>query len=111
MRLVWRHFDQAGLQRIVRLINKSNQFNLTTRRHTTDQVIEVMNDPAALGLQLRLIDRFGDNVIAIISGRPKHQHLCLDRWIMSCRVLGRQVEQATLSVIMSEAKRLGVDGS
>jgi FkbH-like protein len=99
----------VGLQRIVQLINKSNQFNLTTRRYTTDQVAEVMNDPSAIGLQLRLIDRFGDNgVIAIIIGRVSDRQLYLDTWIMSCRVLGRQVEQATLSVIMSEAKRLGV---
>jgi FkbH-like protein len=110
MHLIWRRFDQVGLQRIVQLINKSNQFNLTTRRYTPDEVTGVINDPQALGLQLRLIDRFGDNgVIAIIIGRVKDQSLYLDTWIMSCRVLGRQVEQATLSIIVAEATRLGID--
>jgi FkbH-like protein len=110
MRLIWSHFDEVGLQRIVQLINKSNQFNLTTRRYTADEVMLVINDPTAVGLQLRLIDRFGDNgVIGIVIGRVTGQNLYLDTWIMSCRVLGRQVEQATVSIIVSEAMRLGVD--
>ena len=70
MQLIWKRFDRVGLQRIVQLINKSNQFNLTTRRYTDEDVIAVMADPDAFGLQLRLLDRFGDNgVIAIIVGR------------------------------------------
>ena len=70
MQLVWKRFDRVGLQRIVQLINKSNQFNLTTRRYTEEDVIAVMADPDAFGLQLRLLDRFGDNgIIAIIIGR------------------------------------------
>ena len=66
----------------MQLINKSNQFNLTTRRYTDEDVIAVMADPDAFGLQLRLLDRFGDNgVIAIVIGRLQankdllHRHL------------------------------------
>ena len=95
MRLVWKRFDRIGLQRIVQLINKSNQFNLTTRRYTDEDVISVMADPDAFGLQLRLLDRFGDNgIIAIIIGRLQPEHtsaardLYIDTWLMSCRVLG-----------------------
>ena len=67
---MWKRFDKIGLQRIVQLINKSNQFNLTTRRYTDEDVIAVMADPDAFGLQLRLTDRFGDNgIIAVIIGR------------------------------------------
>ena len=70
MRLIWRRFDQVGLQRIVQLINKTNQFNLTTRRYTEEDVLAVMADDRAFGLQLRLLDRFGDNgIIAIVIGR------------------------------------------
>ena len=70
MTLVWRRFDRAGLPRITQLINKSNQFNLTTRRYSDAEVLAVMADPDAFGLQLRLLDRFGDNgVIAIAIGR------------------------------------------
>ncbi len=109
MQLVWRRFDRIGLARIVQLINKSNQFNLTTRRYTEQDVLAVMDDPAAFGLQLRLLDRFGDNgVIAIIVGRLQQDNdLLVDTWLMSCRVLGRQVEPTTLNLVAAQAQRLG----
>jgi FkbH-like protein len=109
MELIWRRFDKIGLQRIVQLINKSNQFNLTTRRYTEEDVIAVMADPDAFGLQLRLTDRFGDNgIIAIIIGRLQaDKDLYIDTWLMSCRVLGRQVEPTTLNLIAQEAAKLG----
>jgi FkbH-like protein len=109
MKLTVRPFDRIGLQRIVQLINKSNQFNLTTRRYTDEDVLAVMADPDAFGLQLRLLDRFGDNgVIAIVIGRLQEtKDLTIDTWLMSCRVLGRQVEPTTLNLIAEQAKRLG----
>ena len=109
MRLIVKPFDRIGLQRIVQLINKSNQFNLTTRRYTDEDVIAVMADPDAFGLQLRLLDRFGDNgIIAIVIGRlQSDMDLLLDTWLMSCRVLGRQVEPTTLNLIAAEALKLG----
>ena len=109
MQLVWKRFDRIGLQRIVQLINKSNQFSLTTRRYTDDDMLAVVADPNAFGLQLRLLDRFGDNgVIAIIVGRLReNKDLDIDTWLMSCRVLGRQVEPTTLNLIAQQAKALG----
>jgi FkbH-like protein len=109
MQLVWKRFDRIGLQRIVQLINKSNQFNLTTRRYTDEDVIAVMADPDAFGLQLRLLDRFGDNgIIAIVIGRLQaNKDVTIDTWLMSCRVLGRQVEPTTLNLIAQEAVKLG----
>ncbi|MGH7210439.1 MAG: HAD-IIIC family phosphatase, partial [Acetobacteraceae bacterium] len=108
MRLIWRRFDRMGLQRIVQLINKSNQFNLTTRRYTDEDVLAVMDDPAAFGLQLRLTDRFGDNgIIAIVIGRLREHDIEIDTWLMSCRVLGRQVEPTTLNLIAEQARHLG----
>ena len=84
MQLIVKPFDRVGLQRIVQLINKSNQFNLTTRRYTDEDVLAVMADPDAFGLQLRLLDRFGDNgVIAIIIGRLQaDRDLLIDTWLM-----------------------------
>jgi FkbH-like protein len=109
MKLQWRRFDVIGLQRCVQLINKTNQFNLTTRRYSEDDIRAVMADKRALGLQFRLVDRFGDNgIIAIVIGRlDAGGDLLLDTWLMSCRVLGRQVEEAVLSVIVGQARRLG----
>jgi FkbH-like protein len=109
MELIWRPFDRVGLQRTVQLINKTNQFNLTTRRYSEEDVLAVIDDPRAFGLQLRLTDRFGDNgIIAIVIGRMEHaEQLVIDTWLMSCRVLGRQVEPTTLNLVAAAAKRLG----
>ena len=109
MQLIWRRFDPVGLQRTVQLINKTNQFNLTTRRYSEEDVVAVMNDPRTFGLQLRLIDRFGDNgIIAIVIGKMQGDNdLLIDTWLMSCRVLGRQVEPTTLNLVADSAKRLG----
>ncbi len=109
MRMVWKRFDSVGLQRIVQLINKTNQFNLTARRHTEADVREIMSDPASFGLQLRLLDRFGDNgIIAIVIGRTGAPGtMLIDTWLMSCRVLGRQVESTTLNLVAAEARSMG----
>jgi FkbH-like protein len=109
MRMVWKRFDSVGQQRIVQLINKTNQFNLTTRRYTDEEVAAVMADPAAFGLQIRLVDRFGDNgIISIIIGRLGDDGVAeIDTWLMSCRVLGRQVEQTTLNLVAATAKAMG----
>jgi FkbH-like protein len=108
MQLVWRKFDRVGLQRTVQLINKSNQFNLTTRRYSEEDVLAVMADPSAFGLQLRLLDRFGDNgVIAVVIGRVTGEEADIDTWLMSCRVLGRQVEPTTLNLVAAVAASLG----
>jgi FkbH-like protein len=102
-------FDPIGLPRIVQLINKTNQYNLRTRRYTDTEVQAVMADPKALHLQFRLLDRFGDNgVIALVIGKLNAERkLVIDTWLMSCRVLGREVEAATLNVVAKRAGEMG----
>jgi FkbH-like protein len=109
MRMVYRRFDTLGMQRIVQLINKTNQFNLTTRRYTEEDVAAIIGDDRSFGLQLRLLDRFGDNgIIAIIIGRMLEPAVVtIDTWLMSCRVLGRQVEVTTLNLIAATAQAMG----
>jgi FkbH-like protein len=110
MELRWAPFDKIGQQRIVQLINKTNQFNLTTRRYTEKEVVTTMENPKALTLQLRLIDQFGDNgIIGIVIALPDSSDLRIDTWLMSCRVLGRQVEEATMNLVVAEAQRLGAE--
>ena len=98
-----------GLPRIVQLINKTNQFNLTTRRYTDAEVQAVLADASRLHLQFRLLDRFGDNgVIGLVIGNLNaDREIFLDTWLMSCRVLGRQVEVATLNVVVRRARMMG----
>jgi FkbH-like protein len=109
MRMIWSRFDTVGLQRVVQLINKTNQFNLTTRRHTEADVEAIMADRASFGLQLRLLDRFGDNgIIAVVIGRMTEPGaVTIDTWLMSCRVLGRGVETTTLNLVVEQARALG----
>jgi FkbH-like protein len=110
MEACWSRFDKSGLRRVVQLVNKTNQFNLTTRRTTEEEVAALIADPRALTLQVRLRDRFGDNgIVSVVIGRfeTASTDLRIDTWLMSCRVLGRGLEQAMLNLIAAEAKRLG----
>ena len=70
----------------------------------------MMGDPSFVTLQLRLLDRFGDNgMISVIIGKVAGDTLELDTWLMSCRVLGRQVEDATLNLIVDLARAKGIE--
>jgi FkbH-like protein len=67
-----------------------------------------MESAGVLTLQLRLIDRFGDNgIIGIVIGVLSGKSLRIDAWLMSCRVLGRRIEEATMNLIVEEASKLG----
>ncbi|MEF9928466.1 MAG: HAD-IIIC family phosphatase [Massilia sp.] len=110
MTLHWSRFTYSDQARVVQLINKTNQFNLTTRRYSADEVGKLLENPAALPLQMRLVDKFGDNgIISIIIGYLKDKTIDLDTWLMSCRVLGRQVEHAVLGIVVNEARRMGAN--
>jgi len=108
-------FGATDRPRISQLINKTNQFNLTTRRYSEAELAAFEDDPEIFTLQMRLADRFGEHgIIAVIiacadsiGGRTKDWRL--DTWLMSCRVLGRRVEEATLRELVTEARAAGVD--
>ena len=109
MRAIVGPFDRVGRNRITQLINKTNQFNLTTRRHSESDVAAFEGASSGLTVQLRLIDKFGDNgMIAVVICRQDHRDWIIDTWLMSCRVLNRCVEQATLNYLVSQAKAAGV---
>jgi FkbH-like protein len=101
-------FDSVGRARISQLINKSNQFNLTTKRYTEAAVARLEGDADALTFQIRLSDAFGDNGMICVVILERHEtDWEIDTWLMSCRVLGRQVEEATLNTIVAAAKQAG----
>ena len=107
-------FDAVGRARIAQLINKSNQFNLTTRRYTEAEVAALEEDPEAFTLQVRLTDIFGDNgMISVVICRGEHaagsRTWAIDTWLMSCRVLGRSVEQMVLRELILAARRRGIE--
>jgi FkbH-like protein len=101
-------FDATGRSRIAQLINRSNQFNLTTRRYSENEVAAMEADPGVFTLQVRLADRFGDNgMISIVICRDREDSWEVDTWVMSCRVLGRRVEEAVLAEIVRAARSAG----
>lgn len=102
-------FAPLYFQRIAQLTNKSNQFNLTTRRFTESEISAAAADPNKITLYGRLADKFGDNgVVSVVIGQVDGEILHLDLWLMSCRVLKREMEFAMLDEVVSAAKALGV---
>jgi len=109
MKLAIAPFDTPGRKRIAQLIAKSNQFNLTTRRYSEAEIAALQSDPDALTIQARLEDIFGDNgMISAVICRQAGQRLEVDTWLMSCRVLGRRVEDAILHYVVEQARLKGV---
>ena len=110
MTITFQPFDATGRARIVQLINKSNQYNLTTHRYTDPEVAAAENDSSVFTLQVRLADMFGDNgMISVVICRPSDPGVWeIDTWLMSCRVLGRKVEHMVLREILEHARAAGV---
>ena len=105
-------FTPVDLARITQLINKTNQFNTTTRRYTAEQVATFAAAADVVTLQFRLLDRFGDNglVSAMIlrSDPAQPKSFTIDNWVMSCRVFGRQLEFEAMNIVVEEVRRRGV---
>ncbi len=102
-------FQKVYLDRIAQLTNKTNQFNLTTRRSTLAEMEGFAANPEFVTLSGRLKDRFGDSgLVTVILGRRVADALHLDLWLMSCRVLKRDMELAMLDVLVARASAAGV---
>jgi FkbH-like protein len=105
MELTISPFDAMGRGRITQLIQKSNQFNLTTKRYTEMDIAEVEKDVTRFGWQVRLKDRFADHgMICVVIVEKRESTWSIDTWVMSCRVLERGVERA----VMNELARLAI---
>lgn len=110
MKAVIRPFEAVSMERITQLTNKTNQFNLTTRRVVQSEMERFARDPAWITYSVRLRDRFGDHgLISVFFGEIRSDRLVIEGWLMSCRVLKRGVEQALFAVVLEEARRRGVE--
>jgi FkbH-like protein len=100
--------DSGTMARIAQLIGKTNQFNLTTRRHSAAEIAALAGDPSAVVAWLRLSDRFGDQgLVAVGILKRDGESGTLDTFLMSCRVMNRGVERAFASYLVEHARRLG----
>lgn len=105
-------FEAADLPRIAQLVNKTNQFNLATRRYTEAQLAAQAADPAWWTGAFRLADRFGDHgLVGILTCRPREGEagaLEIDNWLLSCRVLGRTLEAFMLHQAIERCRAQGI---
>lgn len=102
-------FLPVYLSRITQLTNKSNQFNLTTKRYTEAEIEAVYKSDSHIRLYGRLKDKFGDNgVVSVVIGEIRGDELHIDLWLMSCRVLKREMELAMLDKLIEAARARGI---
>lgn len=99
------------LDRVAQLLGKTNQFNLTTRRHSREDVRRMLAGPGAVGLTIRLADKFGDyglvSVILAVTDKRDASTLVIDSWLMSCRAIARTLEHAFFNYLLDRARQLG----
>lgn len=110
MEIRFQPFNETGRKRITQLISKSNQFNLTTRRYSEAEVASMEAASDFFTLQVHLKDAFGDNgmISVVICRTAPNLEWVIDTWLMSCRVLGRRVENAVLKEILARASEKGI---
>jgi FkbH-like protein len=102
-------FVPVYLPRIAQLTNKTNQFNLTTRRFTEAEIAAFSRDDRYVTLFGRLADKFGDNgLVTVLLGRIAGDCLHMDLWLMSCRVIKRDLERAMFQELKREARLRGI---
>lgn len=103
-------FEKMYMPRIAQLTNKSNQFNLTTKRYTQDDIEKTAADDSNITLYGRLKDKFGDNgIVSLVIGNIRSgAELHIDLWLMSCRVLKRDMEFAMMDALVEKARERGV---
>jgi FkbH-like protein len=100
--------DEHTLGRITQLIGKTNQFNLTTRRHTAADVAAMASSPDHVVAWLRVRDKFGDQgLICVGVVRKEGTNADIDTFLMSCRVMNRRVEHAFMSFLLERARAMG----
>ncbi len=106
-------FEDLYYPRIAQLTNKSNQFNVTTKRYTVEEIRQAAEDPDRITLYGRLEDRFGDNgIVALTVGRivtadDGVRELAIELFLMSCRVLKRDMEFAMRDALIDAALARG----
>ncbi len=100
-----KEIDNYSLVRSAQLTQKTNQFNVTTKRYSEAQISTIMADPTWQGFTLQATDRFGDNGIVGLALLCDNDQTCeIDTFLLSCRVLGRSIEIAFLAILAEKAK-------
>ncbi|WP_053644673.1 HAD-IIIC family phosphatase [Streptomyces sp. XY431] len=107
--------DDISRPRAVQLLMKTNQFNVTTRRHTAAELDRLLAEPGAVHFTARLTDRFtAHGLVGLLLARRTAEVLAIDTWLLSCRVIGRTVEDSMFHTLAERAAATGaraIEGS
>jgi FkbH-like protein len=112
MEAIIEEIGPANIDRVVNMLGKTNQFNLTTKRHSRAELEALLQKNGAIALALRLCDKFGEQgIIGVLLAIPTNDEttLAIDSFLVSCRALGRGVEDALWATLLRRAGQLGVD--
>jgi FkbH-like protein len=109
MEAAFERFDDQHLPRIAQLVQRTNQFNLTTIRHSAADLSAFADDAAYFPFYVTLSDRFGDNgLISVVIGKQTDDVLDIVTWLMSCRVISRRLEEFVLDRLVEVAREAGM---
>lgn len=109
MKAAIREFEPMYYARIAQLTNKSNQFNLTTKRFSQAEIEQMAQSSEYITLYGRLEDKFGDNgVVSLLIGKKEGDMLHMELWLMSCRVLKKDMEYAMMDSLVEECQSQGI---
>ena len=101
-----KHFNSFNLPRVEQLVQRSNQFNLRTQRHSATHLDAIRKSDKFIDLTFTLKDKFGDNgLIAVVILEKRNKEMFIDTWLMSCRILRRGVENFVLNAIVDKIER------
>ena len=102
--------DEKNIQRATQLINKTNQFNLTTKRYTIEEVEQFVADKNSFSVCGRLEDKYGDNgIVTILMAEQNGKEANIKLWLMSCRVFKRELEFAMFDRLCDMARARGIE--
>ncbi len=110
LKVIIKEVDKFSLPRTSQLILKTNQFNLTTKRYQESNIHEMVNDPNFIVGCTQVEDKFGDNGITgvFIVKKENKDEWKIDTFLMSCRIMGRDIEKCIISHIINKAQENGI---
>ena len=106
-----READKFTIPRISQLVLKTNQFNLTTKRFQEEEILKFSQDKNMLVGSAQTSDKFGDNGITgvfIVKKSPDCSEWNIETFLLSCRVMGRRIEDGIMEYILNEARKQGI---
>jgi FkbH-like protein len=110
IKIIIKNVNESTIPRISQLTLKTNQFNLSTKRYREDEIRKFTMDDIYIVGCIQVEDKFGDNGItgAYVVRKDNKTEWTIDTFLLSCRVMGREVEKEMMGIIVQQAKKEGI---